>query len=286
MNPQSMFRLNVRLNKGRYGMPAVAQGQRIYIVGGSTADQFSSDIEIFDTATGKIERKETKLLPRRWHTAQLVDGWIYVCGGCAYTDSNKTADVEKYEIATGKIEKCAPLPTPRRMVNSVQNDGKIWILGGSDKDGTYTGAVEIYDPKRNRWQKAPPMPTPRECAVALHNNFIYAIGGYNGTEGLMTIEAYSILQARWQRLPDMPFVLSANHVAVLGETLYSFGDYINQDRVACYSFARRTWRLLTGTGFKPNRHNAVAAVGNTIYVFGGNTAPTEPPLDTIQAFRF
>ena len=102
---------------------------------------------------------------------------------------------------------------------------------------------------------------------------------------MSTAEAYVVDADAWQPLPDLPAPLSAHHVAFSGTSLLSFGDYAHLDQVGVYNVKTGAWHTLAKTGYQPSRHNAVAVLNGTVYVIGGNTAPSNASaLSLIQTF--
>ncbi len=143
--------------------------------------------------------------------------------------------------------------------------------------------VEIYDIAANKWTRGSDKPTRSVCDAVLHNGKIYAIGGYNGLPQ-NTFEVYDPAADRWEKLPNLPFTISAHHCAVLEGKIFAFGDYYDLNRVCQYDFAAGEWTILD-TNFKRSRHNAVVACGDAIYIIGGTVAPRDSWLDDIQVFR-
>jgi N-acetylneuraminic acid mutarotase len=262
-----------KLKVERFGMPAVIVDDEIYVLGGGSAQGMLNDIERVDPKTGQVQSTPTKLARRVWHTAQADGPFVYILGGVKVNDSldHLAPEVERYDTRTGKIAVMAPLPTPRRMVTSVSHDGKIYIIGGTDKTGKRTGVMEIYDINEDEWQPAPPMPTARECTAVEKDGVIYTVGGFDGKAALPTVEAYDIAKGTWKKLDDMPWVLSAHHMAVLGDELFSFGDYDRLDFVCAYNFVTQQWREVFATRLQPGRHTAVVGHEGTLFIIGGRT---------------
>jgi N-acetylneuraminic acid mutarotase len=290
-----------KINPGRYGLAAAAINNDVYIIGGSGPGGLLGKVEKFNVQDQTVVAVTNKLLPRRYHTAQSFEGKIYIIGGVVAGprfSQIETNRVERYDPKTNEVKKLAPLPTPRSMPASVLYNGKIYVIGGSIiKDVVqiekkyyderlafyYSGAVEIYDIAANKWTRGSDKPTWSVCDAVLYNGKIYAVGGYNRLPQ-NTFEAYDIETDRWEKLPDLPFTISAHRGAVLSGKIYTFGDYYDLNRVCQYDFATGEWSMLY-TNFKPSRHNAVATCGGAIYIFGGNVASSNSWLNDIQVFR-
>jgi N-acetylneuraminic acid mutarotase len=290
-----------KINPGRYGLAAAAINDAIYIIGGSSSGGFVGKVEKYNVKDKTVVSLTNKLLPRRYHTAQSFEEKIYIIGGVVAGprfSQIMTTRLERYDPKTNEVKKLAPLPTPRGKPASVIYNGKIYVIGGSiikdvvqidkkyfDERAYYyfTGIVEIYDIAANKWTSGSNKPTPSECDAVLYNGKIYAIGGYNGLPQ-NTFEVYDLAADRWEKLPDLPFTISAHHAAVLNDKIYTFGDYYDLNRVCQYDFGTGQWSILN-TNFERSRHNAVVACGDAIYIIGGNVALSDSWLNDIQIFR-
>ena len=290
-----------KINPGRFGLAATAVNDDVYIIGGSSSGGFVGKVEKYNIKSKTIVTLTKKLLSRRYHTAQSFEEKIYIMGGAIagprFTQI-ETNRVERYDPKSNEVKKLAPLPTPRSMPASVIYNGKVYVIGGSiikdivqiDKiffnereTFYYTGTVEIYDIAANKWMRGNAKPTLSVCEAVLYNGKIYAIGGYNGLPQ-NTFEVYDIATDRWEKLPDLPFTISAHHGAVLNGKIYTFGDYYDLNRVCQYDFATKEWSILS-TNFNPSRLNAVVTCGDAIYIIGGTAASSNSWLDDIQVFR-
>ena len=292
--------IKAKINPGRYGLAATVINEDVYIIGGSGSEGFLGKVEKYNVKDGAVVTLTDNLLRRRYHTAQSFDGKIYIMGGVIAGPRRtqiETNRVERYDPKSNEVIELAPLPTPRSMPASILHNGKIYVIGGSIfKDPEllevsyneaavidYTGIVEIYDIAANAWTRGSDKPTRSICDAVIHHGKVYAVGGYNGLPQ-NTFEVYDLTADRWEKLPDLPFTISAHHCAVLEGKIFAFGDYYDLDRVCQYDFAAGEWAILD-TNVKRSRHNAVVACGDAIYIIGGTVAPRDSWLDYIQAFR-
>lgn len=68
---------------------------------------------------------------------------------------------------------------------------RIYVVGGYAVN-EYSNVTYVYDPERNVWSTATPMPTTRVyLGVAVVDDVLYAIGGYDGTNFLDINEQYT-----------------------------------------------------------------------------------------------
>ncbi len=281
------FQTVATLSTNRYGLAATAIDDEIYIIGGMTPAKYLGTIAKFDPSDQSTSTLPAKLLPRWYHTVASHEGKIYIIGGVNW--GGEIDKVERYDPETNEVELLASLPTPRKMPASVAYNDKIYVIGGSALVGTqnrkplYLETVEIYDIAANKWYNGKTMPTPRECEIALYDGKIYAIGGFKEMP-LNRFEVYDIAADHWERLPNLPFKITAHHGTVLNDKIYIFGDYLELNDVCQYDFAAKKWLVLK-TNFKLTRYNAVALCSDTIYIIGGAFTPSMLFLDAIQAFR-
>lgn len=275
-----------QMPSGRYALPGVAVGRAFYFPGGSTATGFSSDIIKVDDLTGAVKALRASLLPRRYHSAQSDGHFLYIFGGVATIDTPRsmTTVVERYDLESGQTVKMAPMPAGLRAPASAMIGRQIHVIGGSDATGARVGTHYIYDIPSNTWKNAAPLPLGRECAVAARAELIYAIGGYDGHFALRNCDVYNARTDRWRPMAQLPVKTSAHHVAVVGDSLFSFGDYDQLNRVLRFDFSTQKWQSLSNTGFIPRRHAAVIASGTQIAVAGGVSASSGSFLSSVQLF--
>ncbi len=127
---------------------------------------------------------------------------------------------------------------------------------------------------QGKWRALAPLPIPRtEMAWATaFNGRMHLIGGYAEQRVDRPYHhAYDPASNTWASLPDLP--RGANHVGVvtLGNAIYAFGGFIEQNRTPhdeAFAFEAGAWRKLRRL---PEACGAIAciAVGNMIHLVGG-----------------
>lgn len=64
--------------------------------------------------------------------------------------------------------------------------------------------LQVYDPILGRWRDAEAMSMLRSrVGVAVMKNRLYAIGGYNGSERLNTVEVFDANSKQWSKVSPM-----------------------------------------------------------------------------------
>ncbi len=124
------------------------------------------------------------------------------------------------------------------------------------------------------WVARAPLPLPRtEMAwAAEYRGRVHLVGGYAEQRVDRPYHhAYDPAADRWATLPELP--RGANHVGVatLGERLYAFGGFVEQNRTphdGAFAFDGERWHTLRRL---PEACGAIAcvAVGNLVHLIGG-----------------
>src|SRR2546426_6136778 len=93
----------------------------------------------------------------------------------------------------------ASMPAPRRFLDAVLGRGGIiYALGGTVGSVGFPGTqelttVEAYDPSADTWAAVAPLSTPRGAVAAAvgRARTIFAIGGFDGSSVLGSVEAFT-----------------------------------------------------------------------------------------------
>jgi hypothetical protein len=127
---------------------------------------------------------------------------------------------------------------------------------------------------QGRWAPRAPLPIPRtEMAwAAEHRGRVHLVGGYAEQRVDRPYHhAYAPAADRWEALPDLP--RGANHVGVasLGDRLYAFGGFTEQNRTphdGAFAFDGERWHTLRRL---PEACGAIACVaaGDVVHLIGG-----------------
>ncbi len=184
----------------------------------------------------------------------------------------------------------APMNTAREQFAAAVVNGKIFVLGGRDINGNLISSMEIYDPATNNWTLVPNAMDRglSGLTAAVVNNVIYFFGGFELINNTLlpinfarsydpALDAWNDLAPRPQQLPTAltTAVAHGGHIYLFGGELRAGGQggvepYSETSPIVQrYTPANDQWILraeMPWTASKP----AVAAVGNTIYIMGGD----------------
>ena len=172
---------------------------RIYVIGGfANGNVQLSSVEAYDPETDTWSNLAQLPAPRAGKLAAVtaLNGWIYAIGGINGVTTVATMDA--YDPCTDTWTPVKSMPTPRRFLDAVVGRrGVIYGLGGTVGSVGFPGtqeltAVEAYDPSADTWIAMAPLSTPRGALAAAvgRAGTIFAIGGFDGTSALSSVEAF------------------------------------------------------------------------------------------------
>ncbi|XP_026387393.1 F-box/kelch-repeat protein SKIP6-like [Papaver somniferum] len=133
------------------GSAFVVLGHDIYVIGGSVHDIPSPNVWVFDSRFKKWELGPAMSVGRKFAAAGVVNGKIYVTGGCLIDSlSESTQWAEVFDPAVGKWEAVVPNPSPSQ-VNVMEKDiHRCAVIGDKLYAMTHRLAV-VYDTKELSW---------------------------------------------------------------------------------------------------------------------------------------
>ncbi|KAK6030374.1 kelch repeat protein [Ostertagia ostertagi] len=97
--------------------------------------------------------------------------------------------------------------------------------------------VDTFDPDSQRWSSLASLQQRRcRCGVVMAGDLVYAIGGFNGTARIRSVEIYDprrvllFCLGQWMALPSMTTRRSSVGVAAMNGIVYAVGGYDGQSR--------------------------------------------------------
>jgi len=195
---------------------SVALGDHIYCIGGiggkgGTYEQRLASMESYnvsDTTNKRWTCLASMSTPRSSHTAEVMDGKIYVVGGGDGADWLSSAEV--YDPEKNEWRDIANLLTKRWKCGLVHHSGYLYAVGGMDSPkagiwGAPLSTVERYCPKKNEWKTVASMNEPRfGCAIVSYQGNIYVSGGFGVNKSILnTVEYYEPDTDQWIKMDSM-----------------------------------------------------------------------------------
>jgi N-acetylneuraminic acid mutarotase len=212
----------------RQGLSTSVVNGKIYAIGGVDASGGSypsaktlSTVEEYDPATDTWTTKSEIPTARGFHSANVVDGRIYVFGGarsCPWCSAIRTLEV--YDPATNTWTQKSDIPRSIITASTNMVDGKIYAIGG---EGTGR-RVDEYDPVTDTWTRKADMQLSRtDLSGSVVDGKIYVIGGDVGNAIVAIVEVYDPTTDTWTTAPEMPTARVALRTSAVNGKIYAIG---------------------------------------------------------------
>ena len=189
----------------RADFSACVVNDKIYLIGGkkySSSNPYFNETavnEVYDPATDTWSTAASMPNAVYGYASAVIDDKIHIIGGSknpaslgssVFVDSNQVFDPQ-----TGNWSLEANIPIyvtygGAALTQDYMAPLRLYFIGGFDANG-YSGATQIFDPSNNSWSTGLAMPAARAyLGVTIIDDVIYAIGGFDGTNWLNTVEMY------------------------------------------------------------------------------------------------
>ena len=244
-------------------------------------------------APGQSATGVWKTLPSTGLSRQEVS---YVqLGGKFYLAGGGTAHQE-FDPATGKWRNLEPLPAALDHIQGVAVGGRIYYIGGlASWPSPHSGTVYIYDTASDTFTAGASMGARGRGAggVAVHDGKIYYAGGLASGAAVKWFDVYDPVANKWTPLPDMPTARDHFQAAVVGGRFWAVGGrkkdiHLTEKVNEAYRFDAGVWEAaFSTTGYTPRGGFAAAAVGDEVFVIGGEgrVGATDTVFDTVEAYN-
>lgn len=150
---------SVEMPSPLYSAAFATHGNKLYIVGGATANAVgnpnavSDKIYTYDALTGEWESFPLTNPRHGMQGLSIGDKLMFAGGtdwwdGSLYVGTTDTVDVYDVPTDTWSIER---LSVPRRWVTASVVGDKAYFTGGRIPDGNLSDRLDIYDPATDEW---------------------------------------------------------------------------------------------------------------------------------------
>ncbi len=167
-----------------------------------------------------------------------------------------------------------PMHEARGRLGVAVVNGKIYAVGG-DIGGlygaasgamlSYTNITEEYDPATDIWTFKAPMPTPRcHFGIAVYQNKIYCIGGFNNNGDTKVNEVYDPATDTWETKAPMPVPRSSITVNAVNGKIYVISAPYNNSSNHVYDPETDSWNTKTPPPYEITSY-ASAVLDDKIY---------------------
>jgi N-acetylneuraminic acid mutarotase len=183
----------------RAHLDANVVGDKIYLIGGDAwpFGQSAGGLnEVYDVSSDSWSTNSPMPTNIGYSSSAVVDNKIYVIDD-GYNETPMPTQI--YDPVTDSWNYGKGLPNATYVAAVGATTGvlapkRIYVIGGENLFGDAVAfhLNQIFDPETDKWTTGIPMPTPRwSFDVAIVNDELYAIGGYNGDISLTVNEKYT-----------------------------------------------------------------------------------------------
>mmetsp|Transcript_8930 Transcript_8930/g.40561 ORF Transcript_8930/g.40561 Transcript_8930/m.40561 type:complete len:447 (-) Transcript_8930:189-1529(-) len=238
----------------RYRYASAVVGDKIYIIGGLTADDngMLKTTLIYDINANSWSDGPNMATGRSDTCAAVVGDKIYVVGGYSKISSPGPITLDSVEVldtaAASPAWATAPsLPAPRGDITCASSGGKAYAIGGfydpnaSDADGWSTTAffdtMFEFTPGAAAWVEKAKMPSSRgdKAAVTMSDGSIIVVGGETNTGethdaaqsqvAAHPVEQYYPAHDTWVAKASIPTARFRFGAAVVDDIVYAMGGH-------------------------------------------------------------
>lgn len=199
--------------------------QSLYIMGGiDTSGNYLSQVFRYDFTTSCWSRCADMPVRLSRHTAECVDGQIYVIGGLTGTNDTEYSNNGRlflYDPVADRWLERSPMPLARHGHASTVSQGKIIVAGGYGP--RLLRRVDVYDPSANTWTRLPDMLTSKGFfgLISTDQSLIAFCGRI--PVGCCPVEKYDFNSRTWSVTGKLPEPLNRFGTAVVADTVYLIG---------------------------------------------------------------
>ncbi|XP_013395524.1 kelch-like protein diablo [Lingula anatina] len=226
------------------------------------------------------DRRPELRSPRTRH--RKASGYIEVIIAVGGEDDKVVLrSVESFDPETHawKTLACLPFAVSKHGL-VVSGSNQLYMAGGEFPDGSASRSMWRYDACFDNWLEMTPMNMPRsELGLAMLDGFIYAVGGWEGTARLDTVERYNPFSNSWSFVAPMKISVTSPAVVAHDSLLFVTGGAVLEDGdgidlVQCYNPRTNQWTELAPM-LIARSGSAACVLGGSMYVIGGWHASTE-----------
>lgn len=176
----------------------------------------------------------------------------------------------------------SPRTKPRQHTGSTP---MLFAIGGGSLFAIHSDC-ECYNSKTQTWLPVSSMNIKRaRLGVAAVGSYIYAVGGYDGSNDVAVVEKYNTQLNSWVQVASMGTRRSCLGVVTCNGLIYAVGGY---DGASCLNSAERydpltdTWTSIAAMSVK-RRYVKLAVVDDSIFAVGGYDGSAH--LSSIEKYK-
>ncbi|CAG9534532.1 unnamed protein product [Cercopithifilaria johnstoni] len=165
----------------------------------------------------------------------------------------------------------------------------IMLIGGQAPKAIAN--VDVFDLDALRWISLSALPQRRcRCGVGELKDFVYAVGGFNGSLRVKSVDVYDVHTDRWFAGPPMDarhYRRSTLGVAVIDQLIIAVGGFDGSTGLSsAEAFDPRSGQWMPLPSMTVRRSSVgVTAFGGMVYAVGGYDGNTRNCLDTVEIYE-
>ena len=214
--------LDLSMPTARHSLSSAVINGWIYAVGGHVINSRSEN----QRYNGTSWESKASVYARSGPGVAACDGKLYVFGGNHYSTILSRFDI--YNPATNTWSYGGEMPAATEPWRAVTMSDKIYVLAGGHVD---IKKIWSYDPVADTWDTSIPLMNVGrgQCELQAVNGRIYAIGGYDGSGVVSSVESWAPGEGSWRMEPSLNVARRHFASAVIGNNIYVFGGYDGSD---------------------------------------------------------
>ena len=266
----------------------------IYVVGGWCAKEprgpakeerrkagVTHTVDCFNTKDGTWEAGDPMPGKRSFHSATVLDGTVYVAGGCTSDGPDGQSD----GAAKSATQEKGKEKEKEKEKEKARGEKEVAVKagGGRGDDGSASASVCTYSPLQRTWVQCASLSVPRQgVAMVTLGRCIYAIGGFGDDNKCQSrVERFDPKSNAWCMVRPLPAPRSSAATAALDGSIYVVGGWDGKKCVATtlrYATKIDQWHRLAPLPGPCYGLTCVAA-GGSLYAIGGGSVDGVPRYD-------
>ncbi|XP_077302607.1 kelch-like protein 5 [Arctopsyche grandis] len=212
------------LNSNTCWFETVLLDNKLMMISGIILIEPTNKVFCLDLMTKEITELKEIQQARQSFKAAVMDGQVFVFGGCFESYEHTLNSVERYDPGTNTWTYMAAMSTQRYSHEIAVVGMEVYVIGGYSGTNVFN-TMEIYDRRQNKWTAAPPMKVERMSFAAVTlGDHIYAIGGRTIKKIESSVERFDIKTQTWTSVASLPRSMCGHRAVVFDGRILCIGS--------------------------------------------------------------
>lgn len=195
---------------------------------------------------------------------------VFACGG--HDGYEHLRAMEVLDVGNQCWRPCRAMGTERTYFGAATLRSRLHIFGGQNLDYKALCELEVYDCLRDQWEAGASLKHPRRnCASVELDGRIYALGGFDGSKIINSVEAYDMRLKSWMMVEPLPTARSSAMACAQGGKLWVLGGTSGTrlKTVDCFDPRAGRWETSKVDMVEVRSAGQAACCVNHIFALGG-----------------